>query len=58
MCCDIIHDVIQRQQVPVKANAFLPRRKIELQKCGAIFLFGVVCKPEERFFYSLNSIGR
>ena len=54
----IIYPVIQRQQVPVKAKAFLPRRKIELQYCDEIFLFGGVCLPEERFFYSLNSIGR
>ena len=27
--CGIIYAVIQRQQVPVKAQAFLPRRKIE-----------------------------
>ena len=54
----IIYAVIQRQQVPVKAKAFLPRREIELQRCDTIFLFGGLCVPEERFFYSLNSIGR
>jgi hypothetical protein len=54
----IIYAVIQRQQVPVKAKAFLPRREIELQRCDAIFLIGGLCVPEERFFYSLNSIGR
>ena len=32
--------VIQRQQVPVKADAFLPRRCFELQKCVSIFLHG------------------
>ncbi len=56
---DIILAVIQRQQVPVKAQAFLPRREIELQKCDEVFLFGVVCASEKKdFFIRSIHIGR
>jgi len=50
MNCDIMFCVIQRQQVPVKAQAFLPRREIELQRCDTIFLFGEVCVAGGKIF--------
>ena len=45
--------VIQRQQVPVKADAFLPRRWIESLFVRSIFLHGCKCAcRKEDFFIS------